>query len=227
MSTVGAAMLPIDEPTLLEQRLRAVPAPKALFDRAREESLTARQREILDEIGRLFEQGFASLTMAEIAAQLRCSLRSLYALAPSRNELVLIVVDRNIWRVGRSAMRSIDPSMDALEALRTYLEAATEVVNGTTEAFARDLVTLPAAQRLSDAHAAYVVAITKCLLDLAIEQGQIIEVDTSAVACVMATLSRQLSQPDVISTLRTTPKEAADSMLDIMLRGMSTEVDRG
>ena len=55
----------------------------------------------------LFAGGFATLTMAELAARLNCSLRTLYALAPSRDELVLVVVDRNLWRVGRAARDAV------------------------------------------------------------------------------------------------------------------------
>ena len=73
----------------LGRRLRAVPAPRPVLDRDREAQLTDRQREVLDGLGHLFDNGFAELTMAGIAAHVGCSLRTLYDLAPSRDELVL------------------------------------------------------------------------------------------------------------------------------------------
>jgi hypothetical protein len=81
---------------------------------------------------------------------------------------------------------------------------------------------MPAAQRLGDFHSDYVVAVTRCLLDLAVERGEILAVDTGAVARVMAGLARELSRPEVMPTLRSTPKQAADSLLGIILRGMRT-----
>lgn len=208
--------------TELQRRLRAVKPPPAVLNRERERRLTDRQREILDRLGGMFDDGFADLTMAEIASRARCSLRTLYGLAPSRDELVLVVVDRNLWRVGRKAMDTIKPDMTAIEALQAYLEAASEAVNGSTEPFARDLALMPAAQRLGDFHSDYVVAVTRCLLDLAVERGEILAVDTGAVARVMAGLARELSRPEVMPTLRSTPKQAADSLLGIILRGMRT-----
>ena len=183
--------------------------------------MTDRQRDVLDRLVELFDGGFAHLTMADLAARLNCSLRTLYGLAPSRDELVLTVVDRNLRSVGRTARDAIHPDMAPLEAIRGYLEAANVAVAGTTEAFARDLAALPAGQRLSDQHSDYLVAVTRRLLDLAVERGDIDDVDTAAVARVTASLGRDLSRPDVFTTLRSTPKEAADAVLDLVLSGLT------
>jgi AcrR family transcriptional regulator len=204
----------------LHERLRAVPRPTAVLSRERERALTARQREILDQLGALFDDGFADLTMAGIAARLSCSLRTLYELAPSRDELVLMVVDRNLWRIGRTATGALDSVMAPLDALRAYLQAATVAVAGTSVAFARDLDAVPAAQRLNDAHSEYLIAVTRCLLDVAVEHGEIAPVDTAAIARVMAGVGRQFARPEVMSTLRSSPKDAADAVVDVILRGL-------
>ncbi len=223
MTWVGGSLeVASAEPTELQNRLRSVRPPPEVLDRQREHRLTDRQREILDHLVQMFDDGFAHLTMAEIASRSNCSLRTLYGLAPSRDELVLVVVDRYLWRVGRSAMDAIKPDMEPLEALQAYLEAANEAVDGLTEQFARDLASMPAAQRLGDFHAEYLVAATRCLLDLAVERGTIPAIDTGAAARVMASLARMLSYPEVMPTLRSTPKQAADSLVEIMLRGMRT-----
>lgn len=183
-------------------------------------ALTDRQRELLGELGRLFRDGFAHLTMADIAGQLNCSLRTLYGLAPSRDELVLTVVDSHLWRIGRDARAAIEPDMAPLEAVRAYLSAATVAVSATTEAYARDLGAMAAAQRRNGDHADYVVAVTRTLLDLAVERGDIADVDTAAVARVLANLGQDFIRPEVIATLRSSPKVAADAVVDIVLAGL-------
>jgi AcrR family transcriptional regulator len=188
--------------------------------RERERALTTRQRELLDQLGAVFDGGFADLTMAGLAARLNCSLRTLYELAPSRDELVLVVVDRNLWRIGRTAANAIDPDMGPLDALRAYLRAATEAVSGTTQAFARDLAAVPAAQRLNDDHSAYLIAVAQSLLDLAVERADIDPIDTAALARVMAGVGRDFSKPEVLATLRSSPKDAADAVVDILLAGL-------
>jgi AcrR family transcriptional regulator len=201
--------------------LQLLDQPRRVLDRERERALTNRQRELLDDLQRQFySDGFAQLTMATLAAELRCSLRTLYALAPSRDELVLIAVDRNLWRVGFSARAAIEPDMSALEALRAYLRAATVAVSERSEAFARDLATVPAAHTLAEGHRQYLYEVTRAILDLAVRRGEIERVNTSAVARVLAGLGGLFSQPEVIPTLEGSPKESADEVLEIILRSL-------
>ena len=127
--------------TLLEQRpvsidfyLKDIRPPKMVLSKQKEIELTERQRNLLSGLGKLFNKGFASLTMAEIAKNLNCSLRTLYSLAPSKEQLVLIVIERNLWARGRTAMSAISPNMQPLKAIRTYLQAANVAAAKTTEA---------------------------------------------------------------------------------------------
>jgi AcrR family transcriptional regulator len=204
----------------MRRRLAAVRRPRPIMGRDRERALTERQRELLDQMERLISGGFATLTMAELAARLNCSLRTLYALAPSRDELVLIVVDRSLWRVGRGARDAVRDDLAPLDAVRAYLEAATVAVSGWTEAFARDLAAVPAAQELEEGHNEYLFDVTRTLLDLAVERGDVADLDTAAVARVLAGLGRFFSRPRVISSLESSPKEAADQIVDLVLCGL-------
>ena len=210
------------ESTELGRRLRAVPAPRPVLDRDREARLTGRQREVLDQLGTLFDDGFADLTMADIAANVGCSLRTLYDLAPSRDELVLTVIDRNLRRIGRRAISAVQPDLDPLAVIRSYLMAANLAVAATTPAFARDQAATPATHRLVTAHSDYLVAITRTLLDLAVELGNIAPTDTAAVARVVAGLGAMFALPENLETIDSTPKEAADAMVDVILRGLTT-----
>ena len=210
------------ESTELGRRLRAVPAPRPVLDRDRETRLTGRQREVLDQMGTLFDDGFADLTMADIAANVGCSLRTLYDLAPSRDELVLTVIDRNLRRIGRRAISAVQPDLDPLAVIRSYLMAANLAVAATTPAFARDQAATPATHRLVTAHSDYLVAITRTLLDLAVERGDIAPTDTAAVARVVAGLGAMFALPENLETIDSTPKEAADAIVDVILRGLTT-----
>ena len=207
-------------PGLLD-RLRDVPAPLPVLDRVREQQLTDRQRDLLDRLVELFDEGFAHLTMADLAARLNCSLRTLYELAPSRDELVLTVIDRNLRRIGRQAIGAIDPDTEPLAAIRAYLVAANLAVAATTPAFARDQAATPATHRLATAHSDYLVAITRTLLDLAVERGDIATTDTAAVARVVAGLGALFVLPENLEAIESTPKEAADAMVDVILRGLT------
>lgn len=198
-----------------------VKPPRPLLSPEAERLLTRRQREILDELeSSAVEAGLGGLTMADLAARMNCSLRTLYGLAPSRDQLLLTVVDRRLRRIGRAAMGAITPAMTSLEALRAYLRAATVAVGPTTESFAREFGAVPGAGRLIDEHERYVVAVTRWLLERATYEREIGPVDTGALALVLGGLGREFSRPEVISRLETSPKEAADAVTDVILRGL-------
>ena len=204
---------------------RALPrvrAPRPLLAPEVERALSDRQREILDALEALaMQDGFAELTMAQLAARVNCSLRTLYALAPRKDALLLMVIDRRLHRIGRAAMAAIEPGMDALTALRAYLEAATIAVAPTTEAFARQLATVPGAAQVTNAHAEYVTAVTERLLERAVAEGQIASVDTGALALVLAGLGLFFSRPGILPRIAASPKTTSDAILAIVLRGLA------
>ncbi|MEM9521195.1 MAG: TetR/AcrR family transcriptional regulator [Actinomycetota bacterium] len=207
-------------PIGLRDRLRTVPAPPPVLSREREARLTDRQREILDELGRIFDKGFADVTMAELASQLNCSLRTLYGLASGRNELVMMVVDRSLRDVGRSARQAIRDDMRAIDAIRAYLAAATVAVQDTTPEFAGDMASIDEGIALNAAHSAYIIDVARTLLDVAVERREIAPVDTAAVAQMIAGLGATFAQPAVMATLASSPKDAADAMVEVVLTGL-------
>ena len=73
------------------------------------------------------------LHRTEWTLNLNPSVLTYYPIAESRNELVLMVSDRNLRKVGRAAHAAIDENMSALEAVRGLkpeLEASTPVEFG-------------------------------------------------------------------------------------------------
>jgi len=202
-------------------QLRGVRAPKPLLSREAERGLSARQLELLDELEtQLLREGLAELTMAEIAGRVGCSLRTLYGIAPSKDELLLTVVDRRLHRIGRAAIEKLDASKSPLDSLRAYLRTANEAVQPETAVMSVDLVRVAGASRLFDAHEAYLTAVTQNLLDLAVEQGQIPTVDTAAVAHVLAGLGREFARSEVADVAVASPKDTADAISELILQGL-------
>jgi AcrR family transcriptional regulator len=207
-------------------RLRAasLPAPKPLLDAAAEQRLSARQLELLDELeSGVRSRELARLTMAEIAARMGCSLRTLYGIAPSKDELILLVVDRRLHRIGRNAIEALDESRSPLASLRAYLHAANRAVRPESVAFSEALGHVPGAQPLLDAHERYVVAVAKSLLDRALAAGEIRAVDTAAFAHVLGGLGRELSRPGVAELAAAPPDVTADAITEVILRGLGVE----
>jgi AcrR family transcriptional regulator len=204
----------------LQQRVRAVPAPPPVLDREGEAALTDRQREILDELGTIFNKGFVELTMADLAAALNCSLRTLYGLAQSRNELVLMVLDRNLRKIGRAAHAAVDDDMSGLDAVRAYLSAGNTAVADVTPELGADMAVVAGGLEMWEAHEEYLISVTAALLDGAVADGEIAPVDTAAVARMIGSMGHEFSRPEVMPQLQRPPQESADAMVDIVLAGL-------
>mgnify|MGYP001207329579 FL=1 len=63
---------------------------KNFFENKNSRIYTKRHHEVIDTLEKLLEQGVPDLTMSEIAKKLKISLRTLYEIAPSRDQLILI-----------------------------------------------------------------------------------------------------------------------------------------
>lgn len=202
--------------------IAGVRAPRPLLSPDREGKLTDRQRQVIEKLEALVVRGgLADQTMAQIAAAATCSLRTLYGISKSKDELLLTIVDRRLQRIGRAAIAAIAPSMQPLQALRVYLRAVNEAVQPTTAEFARDFADLEGGSRLLDAHETYVIAIVRDLLKRAVEENQIVPIDTTAVAHILGGLGREFSRPNVLGVIRRSPKETADAMAEVILRGLA------
>lgn len=203
-------------------RLPGVRAPKPLLTPAVERRLTPRQLELIDALEELVVSGrLADLTMAQIAARTNCSLRTLYGIAQGKEELVLAVIDRRLHRIGRSAIAALDASLAPLDALRAYLAVACEAIDPERNAFAREFVGLPGAERMIDAHERYVVAVVQSLLDRAVAERQIAPCDTASVAHLLGGLGREFARPEVADAAQASPTATVAALTDIVLRGLA------
>lgn len=204
----------------VRQRFCSVPIPEPVLSRERKEALTARQREILDRLVVVFEGGFADLTMLSLAKQLNCSLRTLYTLATTRDELMLVIVEHFITRTSSVASDAITDEMTALEALRTYLSKARSLLDTSSREFARDVELVPGVEVFVRRHLNYRFEVIRALLDLAVERGEIRSTDNAALAHVMARVAWEFTRPEVWASLATSPKKAHDFVIDVIIHGL-------
>ena len=130
-----------------------------------------------------------SFTVRELAARVRCSLRTLYEIAPSKRELVLGVLDRFLHRVGRTARSAIDPDAPVADRIRAYFQAAAELQRWTVSLSAPGE---PEVQRLLDRHFAYVSAVVEGLVAEGVARGEMRDVDPQIVAAVLSGAAEHL-----------------------------------
>lgn len=184
-------------------------------------ALSPRQREILDDLDLIiFNEGFSRTTVKEIAERLRCSRRTLYELAPSRDELVLIVIDRHLHDLGRLATLAIESIDDPADQLETFMVTGASQTRRTTIDFRQDIAAFPAGQRLINAHFQYGSAIVAQLIADGIERGRFRNVSPMLIAEIIDASLERFQNPAVLEEQDTTFSEAVEEMTSLILAGL-------
>lgn len=194
--------------------------PRPLLSQRAEERLGARHREVLDQLEALFlQEGFSGFSVRELAAHVGCSRRTLYELAPSKDELVLIVFDRFLHRVGRAALEAIDETTSHAEQIRSYFLGGMELQR-ISLVFGEDLADDPAARRLFDRHYGYVMAVVEELVERGVAAGEFRAVRPRVVAGLLAGGAQLFNQPDVLADADVDLAAATDELLDLVIRAL-------
>ena len=63
--------------------------------------------EVIQNFENLLEDGIANQTMSDIASSLKVSLRTLYEIAPSKEQLVISTIDRILTNIAKQALTSM------------------------------------------------------------------------------------------------------------------------
>lgn len=208
---------PADPGTRLEA-LRAG-APRPLLSRSAEARLGSRHREVLDNLESMFlERGFSAFTIGDLAAGVGCSRRTLYELAPSKDHLVLLVLDRYLHRTGRSALASIIADSPVIDQIRQYMKGGADFA--LKAVLYDDLADEPAARRLLDRHFRFSIEVTARLVERGVQLGQLRLVNPWVVAATIAGSSIYMVQPETIEDIGLPRAEIIDQMLDVVLPGL-------
>ncbi len=197
-------------------------APRPLLSQTAERRLGHRHREVLDQIEDLFlDRGFAAITIAEIAAGVGCSRRTIYELAPSKEQLVLMVIDRSMHRLGRAALHAVRPHDPLIDQLRQYIEGGIDLHRHA--GLYEDLADHAPARRLVDRHFRFVMSVVERLVQLGIERGEFNPVTPAVVAAVVAGSSVYLIQPELVDDIRLDFGDLVSEMLDLTLAALPIE----
>ena len=111
------------------------------------EPRTARQAELLDQLEALFlKEGFAQLTLDDLAFRLRCSKSTLYALASSKDQLAIRVVRHFFKNATTRIEQCVAEIADVPTRISTYLAAAADELRLASRAFIADIAAYPPAR---------------------------------------------------------------------------------
>jgi len=183
--------------------------------------LSEKHIQVMEDFEKLLESGIGNQTMSDIASKLKVSLRTLYEIAPSKEELIISTMDRILKNTARQAYLAIKDISSPLVKLRTFTKIGNEAVGPKTQKFEMDLRKIEGAKHMIDFHQnAYIRQINK-LLQEAEKKGEIKPIDTKAVAMILGGIGQEYSKPEIVMQLNQSPEASANMITNLIIKGLA------
>lgn len=192
------------------------------FASLRRPAPTARQAELLDGLLDLvLAEGFAQLTLDDLATRMRCSKSTLYALAPSKAELVVAIVSRFFRGAADRIETRIAGKRDARELIASYLDGVTKELSGASTAFIADVAAFAPARAIYQRNSrAAADRIRGFILD-GVRQGAFRDVHAALVAEMVGVLIESIQAGVLAERAGVSDAEAFTALAELLLGGLA------
>ncbi|NIH78358.1 TetR/AcrR family transcriptional regulator [Amycolatopsis viridis] len=186
-------------------------------------TLTARQRALLAELEELFlVEGFVHFTLDDLAAKTHCSKSTLYALAPSKEQLAVRVVLHYFKSSADLLDERIAGIEDAREIIGVYLTGIAECLNRASVAFMRDISDFAPARAAYELNSRAAAAKIRSFIAKGVADGVFREVHATLIA-EMATVLVEAIQTGVVgSRAGVSDAEAFTALSELLLGGLAS-----
>ena len=181
---------------------------------------TKKHHDTIEDLEKLLEKGVPDLTMSEIASRLKISLRTLYEIAPSKDQLILMTMDKILIKLGKFALDSVSEIQSPIEKLEQYLFIVNQAVGPKFNTFLKDIEKINGSQKMADYHESFISNYTQKLLNDAIKMHEIKNIDTKAFSILLGGIGREFLKEKNRYLISTSPEESANSITSIILNGI-------
>ena len=180
-----------------------------------------RGAELLDALeDMVLREGYAALGVAEIARRLCCSKRTLYELAPSKRELVLLILDRFFAGIRLDASVACESAHDAQNRIYAYLQAGVRAAERLSPTTVTDIHRWPPARAIWREHVRLRVEGLTRLIDNGMRDGVFRKIPPAFVAEMVFASINRLREPGFYDSTDLTISEAFDELYGMVLAAL-------
>ena len=187
------------------------------------EPLTKKHKEIIGTLEKMLEKGIPELTMSELASKLKISLRTLYEIAPSKDQLITMTVDNILKKLSKSALEQVSKIESPIDKLDTYLSIVNQAVGPKFDAYIKGLEKINGSYEMIDYHEAFITKYTEKLLVEAISANEIQKIDPNAFAILLGGIGREFTKSKNRSSINESPEKSANLVTKVILKGIRLE----
>jgi len=184
-------------------------------------TLSPRLQRLIDNLeGLFFEEGFLQFRTEDLARRLRCSKQTLYALAPSREELFELIIERFLSRIRVEGRRAAEEAPDWVSAVARYLDVAVRNTRHASAQFVRDLSRFdPGRRRLRD-HQRLRISGLEIIVAAGTKEGAFGEIHSKLVADFMIHAVARMSDPNFLASCGLTMSQAYAELYQLFIYGL-------
>ncbi|MEV0854449.1 TetR/AcrR family transcriptional regulator [Nocardia fluminea] len=159
---------------------------------------TARRTELFDElVDLLLAEGFAHLTLDNIASRLKCSKSTLYTLAGSKEQLVAAATVHFFKRATENVEAEVAGITNPRERIPSYLTAVGAALSVASDRFMTDLNAFTPSREVYERNTRIAARRVRELIDDGVASGEFRRVDAAFAADVAATMMVRIQQGGV------------------------------
>jgi AcrR family transcriptional regulator len=189
--------------------------------------LSDRQQELADQLVALFlTEGFRHLTLSDIAARLRCSKSTLYALGQTKEQVTVNVV-RRFFRDAttqvESATNAHGPEGDRIVA---YLRAIGDALRPASDTFMADLAAHAFAREIYQQNTAIAARRVRELIADGVRTGEFRPVHAAFVADTVAATMERIQSGAVQAATGLADADAYNELAALVLEGVRAHAIR-
>ena len=184
-------------------------------------SVSPRQEQILNVVETVFlRDGIRAVRIGELAAEASCSRSTLYELAPSKEDLLLLVLDRMMRRIMRRGAQAIEQAADPLDRVRAMLNSGALDFAALGPRFLEAVRQHPPARLLFDRRIAEGRDALEALIEDAVATGHFRPVNAAVVAEAIVAVVLRFTDPDFVRSTRVTSNTGLAELVDVLLDGL-------
>ncbi|AFA74980.1 putative transcriptional regulator, TetR family [Gordonia polyisoprenivorans VH2] len=185
---------------------------------------TRRRAALFDDLlALLLAEGFAHLSVADLAGRLRCSKTTIYTLADSKEQLVTKTVT-HFFRVATEHVEArVAAATSARAAVIDYLIAVGEELSPASEVFMTDLHAFGPTRDLYEQNTAAAARRVRELIDAGVRGGEFRDVNAAFAADVAATMMSRIQRREVSATTGLDDAAAYRQLAAILTTGIDAQ----
>ncbi|MGA9870940.1 MAG: TetR/AcrR family transcriptional regulator [Rhodococcus sp. (in: high G+C Gram-positive bacteria)] len=186
---------------------------------------TARRAELFDQLVELLlAEGFAHLTLDEIASRLRCSKSTLYTLAGSKEQLVRAATVHFFRGATERVEAAIADVRGTTERLTAYLSAVGVALQPASRRFMEDLAAFVPAREVYEQNTAFAAKRVQELVDAGTASGEVRTVHAAFVADVAASTMARIQSREVAERTGLDDSQAYTELAALLTAGIRSAI---